>query len=71
MRYDNACRIVARSSLMSAIVERFGWGWVDVLWIRVMLAGFVGALEGTNKPDSILDEMEDTASSIREAVAAA
>ena len=64
MRHDNACRIVAGSSLMGAIYNRYGCGWVDRLWVRVMLAGFVGALEGAAEPDPVLDEMEHTAKRI-------
>lgn len=67
MRYDNACDIVAGSELMSAINSRFGKKWVSILWVRVMLIGFVGALEGTNAPDTILDEMKDAARLIRNA----
>lgn len=71
MRYDNACDIVAGSELMSAVNSRFGNKWVRILWVRVMVMGFVGALEGTNAPDEVLDEMKDAARLIRNAPAAA
>ena len=61
MRFDNAAEIVARSALMTAIIQRYGENWKDIGWIRTMLAGYVGALEGTASPDEVLDEMEDTA----------
>lgn len=61
MRFDNAAKIVAQSALMTAIVQRYGENWQTIGWIRTMLAGYVGALEGTVSPDEVLDEMEDTA----------
>lgn len=61
MRFDNAAKIVAQSALMTAIVQRYGENWQNIGWIRTMLAGYVGALEGTGSPDEVLDEMEDTA----------
>lgn len=61
MRFDNAAKIVAQSALMTAIVQRYGENWKNIEWIRTMLAGYVGALEGTVSPDEVLDEMEDTA----------
>lgn len=71
MRYDNACKVVAGSSLMSAIHRRYGYGWRRILSIRMMLAGYVGALEGAAEPDPVLDEMEEMASKIENNAAAA
>lgn len=65
MRFDNAAKIVAGSSLMEAIVQRYGVQWTQRSWIRATLAGYIGALEGTSAPDDILDEMEDMAERIR------
>lgn len=65
MKYTNACRIVAGSSLVSALKLRYGPEWKDLEWARTMLAGFAGALEGTDNPDSVLDAMEVEASRIR------
>lgn len=71
MRFDKACRMVANSSLMAAVRIRYGRGWTRMLWAKMMLAGFVGALEGAPDPDPVLDEMDDMASRIvRNAVSA-
>ena len=70
MRHDNACRIVANSALMSAVVRQYGSRWKRMGWVRAMLAGFVGALEGASEPDAVLDEMEEMAGRIRNAAAA-
>ncbi len=61
MRFDNAAKIVAQSTLMTAIVQRYGENWQNIGWIRTMLAGYLGALEGTTSPDEVLDEMDDMA----------
>ena len=70
MRHDNACHIVANSSLMTAVVRRYGPRWEKIGWVRAMLAGFVGALEGASEPDAVLDEMRDMARRIRNGTAA-
>lgn len=38
MKLDNACGIVAGSSLMRAIRRKYEEGWRDVAWLRSMLA---------------------------------
>ena len=65
MKYTNACDIVAGSSLVAALKDRYGPEWKDLEWVRTMLAGYAGALEGTNKPDKVLDEMKTLAEHIR------
>ena len=70
MRHDNACRIVANSSLMTAVVRQYGPRWEKIGWVRAMLAGFVGALEGASELDPVLDEMRDMAGRIRNGTAA-
>lgn len=64
MRFDKACRTVANSSLMAAVRIRYGRRWTRILWAKMMLAGFVGALEGAPDPDPVLDEMERMAGRI-------
>lgn len=65
VRYENACDIVAGSTLVSALKSRYGEEWKNLEWAKTMLASFAGALEGTDSPDHVLDEMKAMAARIR------
>ena len=71
MKRDNACNIVAGSSLMLAVRRKYGDGWRDIPWVRLMLAGYARALECERDTDCILDKMEDAAGRISGDTAAA
>ena len=71
MKRDNACRIVAGSSLMQAIRRRHGSRWTNMPQFRSMLAHYAYELEREINIDGVLDEMEEVAGEISGDAAAA
>ena len=71
MKLDNACNIVAGSSLMRAIRRKYGEEWNDIEWLRSMLAHYAHKLERESNIDGTLDEMEEVAGEISGDIAAA
>ena len=54
---------------MSVAVRRYGSQRNSIDWVRAMLAGFVGALEGASEPDAVLDETGEMPGHIRNGAA--